>query len=183
MVAPPIPGAPTQDHHANGAPAAGPTGIEREGEHTAPGASTTSGSQRPPRKPGERGRVHAFKVNTSRFIIDARYMPLKPLGRGAYGVVCSAVDQDTGTKVAIKRIPSAFDDLVDAKRILREVKMLHHFKHENVSLPGRSFLSSLSHRSSPVPHSTHTLPISPAPLPPLPPSAPAHPRRSSACST
>ena len=27
---------------------------------------------------------------------------------------------------------NAFDDLIDAKRILREVKMLRHFKHENV---------------------------------------------------
>ena len=26
----------------------------------------------------------------------------------------------------------AFADLIDAKRILREVKMLRHFKHENV---------------------------------------------------
>lgn len=95
-------------------------------------SSSSSTSTRAPRKPGERGRVHAFKVNTSRFVIDARYTPLKPLGRGAYGVVCSAIDSDTGAKVAIKRIPGAFDDLVDAKRILREVKMLHHFKHENI---------------------------------------------------
>lgn len=84
------------------------------------------------RKPGERGKVHAFKVNNNRFVIDARYSPLKPLGRGAYGVVCSAIDTDSNKKVAIKKIPKAFDDLVDAKRILREVKMLHHFQHENI---------------------------------------------------
>ena len=35
-------------------------------------------------------------------------------------------------QIAIKKIPKAFDDLVDAKRILREVKLLKHFKHENV---------------------------------------------------
>ena len=35
-------------------------------------------------------------------------------------------------QVAIKKIPKAFDDLVDAKRILREIKLLRHFKHENV---------------------------------------------------
>jgi len=40
-----------------------------------------------------RGRVHAFRVNSSRFIVDAKYLPLRPLGRGAYGVVCSAIDQ------------------------------------------------------------------------------------------
>lgn len=35
-------------------------------------------------------------------------------------------------KVAIKKIPKAFDDLIDAKRILREIKLLRHFQHENV---------------------------------------------------
>ncbi len=35
-------------------------------------------------------------------------------------------------QVAIKKVVNAFDDLIDAKRILREVKMLRHFKHENV---------------------------------------------------
>ena len=42
------------------------------------------------------------------------------------------MDKQTNKKVAIKKIPKAFDDLVDAKRILREVKLLRHFKHENV---------------------------------------------------
>lgn len=35
-------------------------------------------------------------------------------------------------KVAIKKIGKAFDDLIDAKRILREVKLLRHFRHENI---------------------------------------------------
>ena len=71
-------------------------------------------------------------VNACKFTVDAKYQPLKPLGRGAYGVVCSATDKVTGRKVAIKKIPKAFDDLVDAKRILREIKLLRHFKHENI---------------------------------------------------
>lgn len=71
-------------------------------------------------------------VYDSKFIIDSRYVPLKPLGRGAYGVVCSATDRLTGRKVAIKKIHRAFDDLIDAKRILREVKLLRHFRHENI---------------------------------------------------
>lgn len=41
------------------------------------------------------------------------------MGGGAYGVVCSALDTETGEKVAIKKIPNAFDDLIDAKRIYR----------------------------------------------------------------
>jgi len=43
------------------------------------------------------------------------------MGGGAYGVVCSALDTSTGEKVAIKKIPNAFDDLIDAKRIYRSV--------------------------------------------------------------
>jgi len=71
-------------------------------------------------------------VNACKFTVDAKYQPLKPLGRGAYGVVCSANDKVSGRKTAIKKIPKAFDDLVDAKRILREIKLLRHFKHENI---------------------------------------------------
>ena len=145
---------------------------------------------------------HSFMVNACKFTVDAKYQPLKPLGRGAYGVVwsvwtrehggdvesfhrkrshefalccvardcSSANDKVSGRKVsdaterstaslcrlidpsmltaassracslcrflslqvAIKKIPKAFDDLVDAKRILREIKLLRHFKHENI---------------------------------------------------
>jgi len=76
--------------------------------------------------------VHSFVLNSCTFIIDSKYNPRKILGEGAYGVVCSAVDEETGKKVAIKKIGNAFDDLVDAKRILREVKLLRHFKHGNI---------------------------------------------------
>mmetsp|Transcript_20324 Transcript_20324/g.39902 ORF Transcript_20324/g.39902 Transcript_20324/m.39902 type:complete len:350 (-) Transcript_20324:430-1479(-) len=44
----------------------------------------------------------------------------------------SALDRATGEKVAIKKVPRAFDDLIDAKRILREIKLLRHFNHENI---------------------------------------------------
>lgn len=75
---------------------------------------------------------HTFTVSGTKFIVDRRYAPIKPIGTGAYGVVCSALDKDTNKKVAIKKITNAFDDLVDAKRILREIKLLHHFNHENI---------------------------------------------------
>lgn len=53
---------------------------------------------------------------------------------GGGGISSSAQDAESGDKVAIKKIPRAFEDLVDAKRILREIKLLKHFNHENVSL-------------------------------------------------
>ena len=47
--------------------------------------------------------------------------------------MASAVDTVTGTKVAIKKIKDTFADIVDAKRILREIKVLRHFStHENI---------------------------------------------------
>jgi mitogen-activated protein kinase 1/3 len=39
-------------------------------------------------------------------------------------VVCSAYDHKSKTKVAIKKVPKAFEDLIDAKRIVREIKLL-----------------------------------------------------------
>lgn len=56
--------------------------------------------------------------------MDDRYEFIKRVGYGAYGVVCSAQDKQTGEKVAIKKISKAFQDLVDAKRVLREIKIL-----------------------------------------------------------
>ena len=39
----------------------------------------------------------------------------------------SALDKSTSQKVAIKKITRAFDDPVDAKRILREIKLMKKF--------------------------------------------------------
>ena len=55
------------------------------------------------------------------------------IGKGSYGVVCSAVDSKTGEKVAIKKINNVFDHVSDATRILREIKLLRLLRH-----PGES---------------------------------------------
>lgn len=65
-------------------------------------------------------------------MLDERYDFIKQIGLGAYGVVCSFKDKKTETSVAIKKVPNAFEDLVDAKRILREIKLLKFFDHENI---------------------------------------------------
>lgn len=64
--------------------------------------------------------------------LPSHYQPLKPIGKGAYGVVCSAVNNKTGERVAVKRISGAFDNTVDAKRTLREIMLLRQLRHENV---------------------------------------------------
>jgi serine/threonine protein kinase len=68
------------------------------------------------------------------FDIDTRYTDLKEIGSGSYGLVCSAEDRVSGLKVAIKKVANVFDDLVDAKRILREIRLLRHLSgHANIT--------------------------------------------------
>lgn len=75
---------------------------------------------------------HQFVVLGSLFECPSKYLPLKAIGKGAYGVVCSARDSESSEKVAIKKITGCFESPVDAKRMLREVKLLSHLRHENV---------------------------------------------------
>ena len=66
------------------------------------------------------------------FEVDTKYVPIKPIGRGAYGVVCSSINRETNEKVAIKKIHNVFENRTDAMRTLRELKLLRHIRHENV---------------------------------------------------
>jgi mitogen-activated protein kinase 1/3 len=42
------------------------------------------------------------------FTVDDKFEFVKRIGYGAYGVVCSAIDKQTNTEVAIKKIPKTF---------------------------------------------------------------------------
>lgn len=42
------------------------------------------------------------------------------------------MNAETREEVAIKKIGNAFDNRIDAKRTLREIKLLRHMDHENV---------------------------------------------------
>jgi mitogen-activated protein kinase 1/3 len=75
---------------------------------------------------------HTFKASGQQFEIPSRYKLIRPIGHGAYGVVISAHDEKSNKNVAIKKIRRAFDDRVDAKRILREIKLMKRLEHENV---------------------------------------------------
>lgn len=47
--------------------------------------------------------------------------------------MCSAaINKATNEEIAIKKIGNAFDNRIDAKRTLREIKLLRHLDHENV---------------------------------------------------
>lgn len=47
--------------------------------------------------------------------MDSHYEYIKLIGRGAYGVVVSALDKKNDMKIAIKKVHNAFEDLIDAK--------------------------------------------------------------------
>ena len=75
---------------------------------------------------------HSYLACGMKFTVPKKYELIKIIGEGAYGVVLSAKNKDTGEMVAIKKIPNAFLNLIDAKRIIREIKLLQFFQHENI---------------------------------------------------
>ncbi|GBL52302.1 MAPK protein hog1 [Candidozyma auris] len=77
------------------------------------------------------------------FEITSRYTDLNPVGMGAFGLVCSAVDKLTGQNVAVKKIMKPFSTSVLAKRTYRELKLLKHLRHENLITLDDIFLSPL----------------------------------------
>merc|ERR1712241_1329398 len=70
-------------------------------------------------------------VRGQNFLVAPRYNNLQYIGEGAYGMVVSAYDNQTKTKVAIKKI-SPFEHQTCCQRTLREIKILTRFNHENV---------------------------------------------------
>jgi len=46
----------------------------------------------------------------------------------------SAYDEKSGLKVAVKKLSRPFQSIIHAKRTYRELRLLKHMKHENVSL-------------------------------------------------
>ncbi|XP_024440103.1 mitogen-activated protein kinase homolog MMK2 isoform X2 [Populus trichocarpa] len=83
--------------------------------------------------PAHDGRYVQYNVYGNLFEVSRKYVPpIRPIGRGANGIVCAAVNSETREEVAIKKIGNAFDNRIDAKRTLREIKLLRHMDHENV---------------------------------------------------
>ncbi|ERM96482.1 hypothetical protein AMTR_s00001p00258560 [Amborella trichopoda] len=79
------------------------------------------------------GRYVRYNIFGNLFEVPTKYVPpIRPIGRVAYGIVCSAVNSETNEEVAIKKIGNAFDNRIDAKRTLREIKLLLHMDHENI---------------------------------------------------
>jgi len=56
----------------------------------------------------------------------------RPIGYGAFGVVWAVTDPRTGKRIALKKMPNVFQNIVSSKRVYRELRMLCYFKHDNV---------------------------------------------------
>jgi len=74
----------------------------------------------------------AYRIKGEKFMLCEYYQPTRILGSGAYASVCEAINKKTGKSVAIKKNKGVFQDLSDAKRILREIKLMAHFEHDDI---------------------------------------------------
>jgi len=70
-------------------------------------------------------------VRGQTFAVGPKYTNLQYIGEGAYGMVVSATNTSTNTRVAIKKI-SPFEHQTYCQRTLREIKILNRLKHENI---------------------------------------------------
>ncbi|XP_059276261.1 mitogen-activated protein kinase homolog MMK2-like [Lycium ferocissimum] len=96
-------------------------------------ASQTSGNREIRGVILQGGQYVRYNVYGNLFEVSTKYVPpIRPIGRGAYGLVCAAINSETREEVAIKKIGNAFDNRIDAKRTLREIKLLRHMDHENI---------------------------------------------------
>ncbi|KAI2661898.1 Mitogen-activated protein kinase 13 [Labeo rohita] len=72
------------------------------------------------------------EINNTVWEVPDKYVCLKQIGTGAYGSVCSAINNKSKEKVAIKKLHRPFQSEIFAKRAYRELRLLKHMKHENV---------------------------------------------------
>lgn len=77
---------------------------------------------------------HGYLVRSIPFVMSKRYHILDVLGMGAYGMVVSAMDKVSGEAVAVKKVGNLFDNVGDAKRILREIRLMRFLQHDQVRL-------------------------------------------------
>jgi len=78
-------------------------------------------------------RFHQMTIAGVEFTLSSRYEPVKPIGVGAFGAVISANDiENNNLPVAIKKISKAFRELLEAKRLVREIRALRFFDHPHI---------------------------------------------------
>jgi len=94
-------------------------------------AAVVGDKRRVMEKKSKRKKI-AYRIKGEKFVLYDYYTPTRILGKGAYACVCEALNKKTGRTVAIKKNKGVFQDLCDAKRILREIKLMMHFDHDDI---------------------------------------------------
>jgi len=101
------------------------------------GRSRTRGTPTTPSKVREeydRQGYHSLMSSFGKvFHVEKRWKLIREMGSGAYGFVISAADEISGEPVAIKMVTRVFEKVQLAKRALREITLLRHFSHENIT--------------------------------------------------
>lgn len=123
---------PTPNSQSDIKPRAEPYLVQSGSEDTAPPPKQTQSSIKHPVKEPARGNMMDSKDFFADYGEANRYTIKEVIGKGSYGIVCSAVDNYTGEKVAIKKINNVFEHVSDATRILREIKLLRLLKHPDI---------------------------------------------------
>ncbi|TGZ50329.1 hypothetical protein CRM22_010839 [Opisthorchis felineus] len=77
------------------------------------------------------GAQEVVTVRGQHFEVGPRFVDLRYIGEGAYGMVVSAYDQERNEKVAIKKI-SPFEHQTYCQRTYREIRILSRLDHENI---------------------------------------------------
>ncbi|KAI9931140.1 hypothetical protein ASPWEDRAFT_22997 [Aspergillus wentii DTO 134E9] len=75
-----------------------------------------------------------FEAFNQDFVVDERYNVTKELVQGSCSIICAAANPQTGEKVAIKKVTNILGKGILAKRVLKEIKLLQHFRgHRNIT--------------------------------------------------
>jgi serine/threonine protein kinase len=77
------------------------------------------------------------------FVIDKKYKVNTILGAGGFGVVLGVSDPNC-KKIAIKKVTEAFDNEIDTKRLLREIRIMNHIHHINLLSLTEAYIDTLT---------------------------------------
>ena len=79
-----------------------------------------------------------YTDNENHFLVDSRYEIVRVLGKGSYGVVCSAIYTKSSVSplehnIAINKVKKILNKDILLKRAIRELKLMMFFRgHKNV---------------------------------------------------
>jgi len=74
--------------------------------------------------------IAEHKAGGTSFRVPDHLSLIRVLGKGTYGAVSAFRDDRTGEEFAVKKIPNPCRNTVEAKRCLREIKLLSMLEHE-----------------------------------------------------